>query len=503
MKKILCLIFTFLLCITSLLGKDTKREFRGVWIATVDNINWPSKKGLSMEEQKKEYIDILDEIKSLNMNAIIMQVRPTADRFYKKPSLEPWSEYITGESGKYPGYDPLEFFIEEAHKRNIEFHAWFNPYRITLKKGAPIPKNHVARKHMDWVIKYDGRYYYDPGNPQARDFTENIIVDVVKNYNIDGVHMDDYFYPYPVLGKNRKVIPFNDSKSFEKYGNKMSLGDWRRNNTSTFVRELSSKIKRAKPYVKFGISPFGVWRNNDKDPTGSETRAGAENYDTLYADTRVWIKNNWIDYIVPQIYWDFNLKVAPYKTLVDWWINEVKGSNVNLYIGHAAYKLGGTKAWRNENELINQIKYNRKTGKVQGSVFFGYDKINNNTMRIKDNLRKKVYENIILPNKTPWIDTVPPKNVTNFKVSKDKKGILLTWKDFSKNYTDYYVIYRSETGKFSDDLNNNIIGTTKRKYGENYRDTSIIKGKTYYYMVSPVDRVHNQGKQSNILKIKF
>ncbi|WP_297406174.1 family 10 glycosylhydrolase [uncultured Cetobacterium sp.] len=503
MKKILCLIFTFLLCITSIFGKDTKREFRGIWIATVDNINWPSKKGLSVEDQKKEYIDILNEIKSLNMNAIIMQVRPTADRFYKYPSSEPWSQYITGESGKNPGYDPLAFFIEEAHKRNIEFHAWFNPYRITLKKGEPIPKEHIARKHPNWIIEYAGRYYYDPGNPQAREFTENVIVDVVKHYDIDGVHMDDYFYPYPVLGKNRKVLHFNDDKSFAKYGKGMERGNWRRENTNAFVKELSHKIKKTKPYVKFGISPFGVWRNNDKDPTGSKTRAGAENYDTLYADTRVWIKNNWIDYIVPQIYWDFNLRVAPYKTLVDWWINEVKGSKVNLYIGQAAYKLGGTKAWRNKNELINQIKYNRSTGKVQGNIFFGYDKINKNVMDIKNSLKNKVYENIVLPNRTPWIDTVAPKKVTHLSGKKVSKGILLNWKDFPKNYTDYYVIYRSENKNFSKDLNKNIIDTVKRKYGEKYLDTRVIKGKSYYYMIAPVDRVHNQGEQSKTFKINY
>lgn len=493
MKRVLCLIFTFLLCVSSVFSAKEQREFRGVWIATVDNINWPSKKGLPVEEQKKEYIKILDEIKSLNMNAIVMQVRPTADRFYSKPTKEPWSEYITGVSGKNPGYDPLAFFIEEAHKRNIEFHAWFNPYRITLKKGAPIPEGHIARKNPSWVIKYDGRYYYDPGNPAAREFTESVIVDVVKNYNIDGVHMDDYFYPYPVLGKNRKIVPFPDSKSYKKYGKGLSLEDWRRENTSAFVKELSKKIKKAKPYVKFGISPFGVWRNNDKDPTGSKTRAGAENYDSLYADTRVWIKNNWIDYIVPQIYWDFNLKVAPYGTLVDWWINEVKGSKVNLYVGHAAYKLGGTKAWRNENELINQIKYNRKSGKVQGSIFFGYDKIDKNVMNIQNNLKNRVYQDIVLPNTTPWIDTVPPKKVENLKISRLNNGIKITWDDFPKNYTDYYVIYRD--GK--------ILDTVKGKYGKKYIDLNVIKGKTYVYKVAPVDRVHNKGEDSNSLKIKF
>ncbi|WP_432204897.1 glycoside hydrolase family 10 protein [Cetobacterium somerae] len=494
MKKFNFFFFIFLMSFSLVFGKEPAREFRGVWIATVDNINWPSKQGLTIEEQKQEYINILDEIKSLNMNAIIMQVRPTADRFYKKVDKEPWSKYITGENGKDPGYDPLEFFIEEAHKRNLEFHAWFNPYRITLKKNEPIPDNHIAKKNPQWVIEYDKKFYYDPGNPEARKFTEDVIVDVVKNYDIDGVHMDDYFYPYPVLDKNKKVVSFPDDRTYKLYGKGMKRDDWRRKNTDMFVEELSKKIKKAKPYVKFGISPFGVWRNNDKDITGSATRAGAENYDTLYADTRNWIQNNWIDYIVPQIYWDFNLKVAQYDVLVKWWIDEVKDSNVNLYIGHAAYKINTTKAWKNENELINQINYNRKYKDVSGSVFFGFDKIQKNALNIKDNLKSKVYKDQILPPTTPWIDTIAPKPIKNLKANNTKEGILLTWDDPTNNYADYYVIYRSVNKDFSGVYSKYILTTVKRKYGLKYLDKDIEKGKTYYYKVSPVDKVHNEGK---------
>lgn len=504
MKRKLCLTLVFFLSFIEVLAEINidNREFRGVWIATVDNINWPSKQGLSIEEQKKEYTDILDEVVSLNMNAVIMQVRPTADRFYKKVTKEPWSKFITGESGKDPGYDPLEFFIEEAHKRNLEFHAWFNPYRITQKMNEDIPNGHIAKKNPDWVIKYGGRYYYDPGNPKAREFTEDVIIDVVKNYNIDAVHMDDYFYPYPILDKNKKVVPFPDDKSYKTYGKGMKLEDWRRTNTDTFVRELSKKIKKAKPYVKFGISPFGVWRNNDKDSTGSATRAGAENYDTLYADTRIWIKNNWIDYIVPQIYWDFNLKVAQYDILVDWWINEVKDSNVNLYVGHAAYKIDTTKAWKNELEMINQIKYNRDKKKVQGSVFFGLDKIQKNTLNIKDNLMKHVYKTKILPNTTPWIDIVAPNPIENISGKKTAEGNLITWEDIPQNYVDYYAIYRSTNKNFSENDPQYLIATIKRKYGLKYLDKDIEKGKTYHYKVAPVDRVHNQGKVKKEIIIK-
>ncbi|MGL5088327.1 MAG: glycoside hydrolase family 10 protein [Cetobacterium sp.] len=493
MKKSVYIIFLFLISLSVECSKISDREFRGVWIATVDNINWPSKQGLTIDEQKNEFIEILDEIKDLNMNAVIMQVRPTADRFYKKVKSEPWSKYITGELGKDPGYDPLEFFIEEAHKRNIEFHAWFNPYRITLKKGEVLSSEHIAKKNSDWVIEYDKKLYYDPGNPKAREFTEDVIVDVVKNYDIDGVHMDDYFYPYPVLDNNKKIIPFGDNRTYNLYGKGITKEDWRRKNTDTFVKELSKKIKKAKPYVKFGISPFGVWRNNDKDPTGSATRAGAENYDTLYADTRKWIKNEWIDYIVPQIYWDFDLKVAQYDILVDWWKNEVKDSNVNLYVGHAAYKLDTTKSWKNEFELINQIKYNRKSKDIDGSVFFGFDKLQKNTLNIKTNLKKDVYQNQILPPTTPWIDKVAPKAITNLVGEVTKEGILLTWDDPANNYSDYYAIYRSLDKDFEKVESKYLLATVKRKYGLKYLDKSAGNNKKYYYKITPVDKLHNEG----------
>ncbi len=411
MKKIVKIITIFLLIFLSIYSDEEKVEFRGVWIASVDNINWPSKPGLTDKEQKAEIIDILDEIKSLNMNAIIMQIRPTADRIYKKIGIEPWSKYLIGENGKPPKYDPLEFFIEEAHKRGIEFHAWFNPYRITLKPKEIIPENHVVLENPDWIVEYNERYYYDPGNPFARRFIENLIVEVVKNYDIDAIHMDDYFYPYPIKNKKGKKIPFDDKKSYKKYGKGMRLEDWRRKNTDDFVKNLNLKIKRVKPEIRYGISPFGVWRNKSSDPTGSDTKAGIENYDDLYADTRKWIKNGWIDYIVPQIYWDFKLKVAQYDILVDWWAKEVEGTKVDLYVGHGMYKIGTTKNWRNPNEIINQIKYNRAKENVKGSVFFGFDKIQDNTLKIRDNLKKKVYqERASLPHRKDMEKQVLKKN---------------------------------------------------------------------------------------------
>lgn len=506
MKKIFVKYFIFILlltlnCFSMENEKSPKREFRAVWIASVGNINWPSKQGLTIEEQKKEYIDMLNEIKALKMNAVIVQVRPVADRFYKSPSDEPWSKYLTGEAGKDPGYDPLKFLVDEAHKRNLEFHAWFNPYRVTFTKGEKLPKNHPALKYKDWTVNYDGKLYYNPGVPAARNFTEKVILDVVKNYDIDAVHMDDYFYPYPARDKKKKDIPFPDREAYKKYGKGLTLDAWRRKNVDIFVESLAKNIKKTKPYVKFGISPFGVWRNISDDSTGSNTKAGVTNYDTLYADTRKWIKKGWIDYIVPQIYWNFDFKVAPYATLVDWWQEEVSGSKTNLYIGHAAYRLGSNEAWKNEDELLNQINYNRDNGRALGSAYFGLDKILNNSTNIKENLKGKSYKNIALPPKTPWIDEVAPSPVTNFKLNKVEDGVELTWDDFPKNYVTYYAIYRSETPKI-DVTDSRYLLETIRRDGENkFVDRDVTDGKSYFYLVTAVDRVHNESKASQPKKI--
>lgn len=369
--------------------KKENPEMRGVWIASVVNINWPRTVGTGkkvMEEQKKEFIKLLDGAVDMNMNAVFVQIRPTADTFYRS-SYEPWSKYLTGLQGKFPGWDPLKFMIEESHKRGLEFHAWFNPYRVTLKVDDAIIPTHPANQNLEWTFKYGGKIYYNPGVPEAMEYSIDNIMEVVKNYDIDGVHMDDYFYPYPLRDEK---LP--DWKTYLKYGKKnfKTAADWRRNNVDTFIEKLSREIKETKPNVKFGISPFGVWRNDNKDETGSNTRASIGNYDDLYADTRKWIKEGWIDYIAPQIYWNQGFRVAEYNILVDWWAKEVRGTGVELYIGHAAYKVG-SKSWTNEDELLNQIKYNREVEEVDGSIFFNIDSLLNNPQNIRTKLKETLY----------------------------------------------------------------------------------------------------------------
>lgn len=457
--------------------QHAKRELRAAWIASVFNIDWPSAQGLSVQDQKNELTKLLDEIKSMNMNAVIVQIRPTADRFYKFPANEPWSKYLTGIENQDPGYDPLAFMIEEAHKRNLEFHAWFNPYRITAAKGATISEDHIAKKNPDWVIEYDGKLYYDPGNPAAKKFTQKIILDVVNRYDLDAVHMDDYFYPYPTI-INGAALPFLDDKSFKASGTSLSKEKWRRENVNIFVKETSMLIKKVKPYVKYGISPFGVWRNSSMDRTGSNTSAGHSNYDSLYADTRKWIKMGWIDYITPQIYWEFDLKVAPYGELVNWWSQEVtEKDNVHLYIGQGTYKIGSNEKWGPE-EVPNQIKYNRIFPGVSGSMHYGLKNLVDNKGNIKTSLTTDIYAKKALIPTMPWIDNIAPKAPIDINLKND----VLTWSDEDKNDSQYYVIYNG------DDILDTIPRLKNNKFIYKLNDNFInIK-------ISSVDRLHNESE---------
>ena len=344
-----------------------KNEFRGVWIATVVNIDWPKKSNDSVAKQKADYLQILDTYQKLNYNAVIVQIRSVGDAFYPS-ELAPWSRFLTGKEGKAPTpyYDALEWMIEEAHKRGFEFHAWLNPYRATFDLNkAQLSPNHDIFKYPQWMITYGGKMYYNPALPEVQNHLVKVVEEVVMKYDIDAIHFDDYFYPYKIKGEE-----FNDADSFKKYGNGMNLEDWRRNNVTTFVKSIHSAIKNHKPWVQFGISPFGVWRNKSMDPKGSDTQSGQTNYDDLYADPILWMQNKWIDYLLPQLYWSIDHKTASYAKLLKWWSENTNG--VNLYMGNSTYKIKGDsdKKWNNIHEIPNQIDLTRSYANVQGNAFY-------------------------------------------------------------------------------------------------------------------------------------
>lgn len=380
-------------------------EFRAAWVATVENIDWPSKRTLSTEEQQAEFIKLVEMHHRNGMNALIVQIRPSADAFYPS-SLEPWSEYLTGKQGLPPSpyYDPLEFMIQETHKRGMEFHAWLNPYRAVFNiLRSSIAPNHISKQHPEWFVTYGDKKYFNPGIPEVRDHVSAVVKDIVKRYAIDAIHMDDYFYPYKIPGRE-----FPDQSTFQQYGKGMTKNEWRRSNCDSIIVQLQQTIRKINPKVKFGISPFGVWRNKHQDPMGSETRSGPTNYDELHADVLLWLQKGWIDYIAPQLYWERGHALASYDILLRWW-NEHSYER-HLYIGHGIYRAGSNTAWKNRNEIPEQIKALRSYKNVQGSIYYNSSSFNRNPNGWNDSLQQNYYRYPALVPPMPWIDnTIPPQ----------------------------------------------------------------------------------------------
>jgi uncharacterized lipoprotein YddW (UPF0748 family) len=400
-------------CLLGLLGSpmaqsaSPRHEFRGVWIATVDNIDWPSRKGLPVDSQKAEFIRLLDLYRSLGMNAVVMQVRPSADAFYPS-QYEPWSEWLTGTQGKPPSpyYDPLEFMIAEAHKRGIEFHAWLNPYRAVFNtRTSSVSPTHVSRIHPEWFVEYGGKRYFDPGHPEAQAFVTQVVSDIVDRYEVDAIHFDDYFYPYRVPGKE-----FPDTSTYRRFNGGLPIDAWRRSNVDSIILRLNRAIKTVRPECRFGISPFGVWRNRDRDERGSDTRAGQTNYDDLYADILLWLKEGWIDYVAPQLYWEFGHPNAPFEVLLDWWSKNSHGKP--CYIGLGYYKAGGKGAWSDRTLLPRQLAAIRNTPNIDGAIYFSGKTFLRNPLGWNDSLKNNYYSQpALVPSPPSVAGALPPAPV--------------------------------------------------------------------------------------------
>ncbi|MGY6557847.1 MAG: glycoside hydrolase family 10 protein [Nitritalea sp.] len=344
------------------------REFRAFWVATVVNIDWPSAGGIPWEQQKDEFRALLAYYKNLNMNAAIVQIRTAGDAFYPT-ELAPWSAYLTGKQGQAPASeeDPLLWMIKETHRHGMEFHAWLNPYRATFDDRLELlaPEHDVLR-YPEWMIAYGGKYYYDPGLPEVQEHLLKIIREVVLKYPIDAIHFDDYFYPYKVEGET-----FGDADSYARLAREgQSLDDWRRENVNKLIASLHATIKELKPYVQFGISPFGVWRNQDRDPKGSATQAGQTNYDDLYADALAWMEAGTVDYMLPQLYWSMDYSLASHRVLLDWWADYA--DKCLIYIGNGAYKIRNNAdlAWEDPQEIPRQLALARQDPRISGNAFF-------------------------------------------------------------------------------------------------------------------------------------
>ncbi|MGL5315154.1 MAG: glycoside hydrolase family 10 protein [Peptostreptococcaceae bacterium] len=355
---------------TNNINSCNEYEMRGVWITTVYNIDWPKVKN-DIEAQKKEFIDILDKLEELNFNAVFVQVRPKSDAFYKS-RINPWSEYLTGTQGKDPGYDPLKFMIQETHKRGMEFHAWLNPYRVTNSGTdlSVLSKNHPARINPDWVISYDNALFYDPENLDVINYIATTVYEIVRKYYVDGIHFDDYFYPY------NYPLPEGEDRNGEVANN-------RRAAITTMISFVNQTINSVRPSVRFGVSPFGVWKNKKSDPRGSDTN-NLESYYDIYADSLTWVEEGILDYIVPQVYWVIGNKNSDYEVVVKWWADVASNSNVDLYIGQNINNL------EIANEIEQQINLNRTFEEIEGSLFFSMSDIIENKGNVVEQL-KRVY----------------------------------------------------------------------------------------------------------------
>lgn len=375
---------------------DPPREFRGVWVASVRNMDWPSKKGLSTEQQKAELRAMMDRAAALHLNAVIFQVRPMADALYES-KLEPWSAFLTGTLGKAPSpeYDPLQFAIDEAHAHGLQLHAWFNPYRaLEPSAKSPIPADHVIKSRPDLVKRYGKHYWLNPTNHEVEDYTMRVILDVVRRYDIDGVHIDDYFYPYPERDADGRVIPFPDDDTWAAYqqsGGTLSRDDWRRAAINHFVERMYRDVKQTKPWIKVGVSPIGIWRPGN--PPGA---TGFDAYTEIYADTRLWLRKGWCDYFAPQIYWRIGQPHHDFGGLLAWW-SEQNTAGKYLWPGLYSGLVTGRKGAWPASEIVGQIKLARQQAGVTGQILFNMRGLVQNSGGIDDALETVYTDSAVVP----------------------------------------------------------------------------------------------------------
>lgn len=481
----------FLAC--SYVCSQNKREFRGVWIQAV-NGQWV---GVGTQKMQQTLTYQLDELMKDGVNAIIFQIRPECDALYQS-NIEPWSRFLTGKQGVAPSpyWDPLQWMVTECHKRGMELHAWINPYRAKTKTTHELDSRHVAVRHPEWVFEYDDQYILNPAIPECRNFICHVVGDIVRRYDVDGLHIDDYFYPYPAAGQ---TIP--DDQLFRSnprgFTNK---GDWRRDNVNLFIRQLSDTIHQNKPWVKFGVSPFGIYRNKKNDPNGSNTN-GLQNYDDLYADVLLWVNKGWVDYNVPQLYWEIGHKSADYQELIGWWNRYA--SNRPLFIGEDVERTVKNADLRNPNthQLAAKVQLRSQMRNVQGAVLWYAKAAVDNIGNYGTSLRSTYWRYPALQPQMPFIDGKAPKKVRKPKViNTQEDGNVLFWREPKgkgwKNQAVRYVVYRFNNGEpINIDDPSHIVAITPNTF---YRLPARSQHSTY--VITALDQLSNESK---IKKVKY
>lgn len=463
-----------------------KREFRGAWIQCVNN----QFNGIGRDRMQSDLTYQLDELQKTGINAILFQVRPEGDALYES-SLEPWSRYLTGQQGRAPQpyWDPLAWMVQECHKRNMECHAWINPYRARTAGTTTMAANHYAVQHPERCFQYGKLLIFDPGIPENRHYICHVTADIVRRYDVDGLHIDDYFYPYPEAG-----LPIPDDASYNRYGGGMDRKDWRRENVNAVIREMYDSIHYAKPWVKFGVSPFGIYRNQKSDPNGSATN-GTQNYDDLYADILLWVREGWIDYNIPQVYWEVGHKAADYQTLVKWWAEHA--TQRPLYIGQDVERTVKNADTRNPqtHQVFQKYDLQRSYASIQGSCQWYAKACVDNPANYTTVLREYYHKYPALQPLMPWIDKKAPGKVKSVKpVDIDGKRILFWTAPKAKSEMDraiQYVVYRFDKGeKVNIGDPSHIVALTRNTF---YELPAVMPAKSVY-VVTALDHLHNESK---------
>lgn len=492
-KSLLCVFFLLLMAGGVFAQVQTgsaypKREFRAAWIQSVNG----QFRGMPTEKLKQNLIGQLNSLQKAGINAIIFQVRPEADALYAS-RLEPWSRFLTGVQGKAPEpyWDPMQFMIDECHKRGMEFHAWINPYRTKTTLKSELAPNHVYNIHPEWFVTYGDQLYFDPALPESRRHICMVVSDIVSRYDVDAIHMDDYFYPYPIKGKD-----FPDDASFARFGGGFSnKGDWRRSNVNVLIKKLHETIREIKPWVKFGVSPFGIYRNESSDPLGSKTK-GLQNYDDLYADVLLWAREGWIDYNIPQIYWHIGHPVADYETLVKWWARNTE--NRPLFIGQSVMNTVQNADPKNPsiNQLPRKMALQRAYQTIGGSCQWPASAVVENAGKYRDALIAEYHKYPALPPVFDFMDNEAPAKVRKMKPVWTEDGYILFWTapkyKEEMNRAVQYVVYRfNDKEKVNIDDPSHIVAITR----DNFYKLPYEDGKTQYrYVVTALDRLHNESK---------
>ncbi|MDR3268081.1 MAG: family 10 glycosylhydrolase [Tannerella sp.] len=464
-----------------------KREFRGAWIQTVFQDDYHALTSASFRALMQER---LDELQACGINAILFQVRPEADAFYQS-HYEPWSRFLTGKQGAppdEPAFDPMTFLVDACHKRNMEFHAWLNPYRAGTAHFTDFAGTHIYHRHPEWFVRYNNQTLFDPGIPECRFFICKVVEDIVSRYDVDAIHMDDYFYPYPVAGQD-----FPDRPSFEQYGlaggyKPEERDDWRRNNVNQLVWMLRQTIQDTKPWVRFGISPFGIYRNRGKGQKGSRTN-GLQNYDDLYADILLWMKNEWIDYCAPQLYWEIGHPSADYTTLLRWW--DTRKSKTPLYIGQDVART--LKA----GQLEEKMRLSRTAKRIRGNIFWPANELLRNNGEVADSLKHLYHRHPALIPAYTRLHKQAPGKVQHLRMEPAEQGVELRWDapqhhDRPAAEAVYFVVYRFRRGeKVNIERADAIYAITRKLSCPVPHDTEGDR-----YAVTAVDRYHNESKES-------